>query len=88
MIVEPARSRRTQYGATADDPVAPVVLTDAAPAILRRWNASPLLNDTSMNPCAAPGCSDSRIITPAFTQGSVFDTASTRATIEPSPDNG
>jgi hypothetical protein len=44
-----------------------------------------LLNDTSMNACADPGSSVSRIMTPALTHGCVFCTVATRATIRPSP---
>ena len=78
----PTRSSRTQYGAA---PLAPVVLTLAPPVAGRRWNASPLLNDTSMNACAAPGSTLSRIITPAFVHMLMFCTVATRATMLPSP---
>ena len=53
-------------------PAAPAVLTLAPFVVSRRWNASPLLNDTSMNACADPASSVSRIITPAFTHAFVF----------------
>ena len=41
-----------------------------------------------MKPCADDADSDPRIITPALTQAACDDTVATRATIEPSPDNG
>ena len=57
------------------------------PVTVRRWNASPLLYDTSMNAWAEPASSDPRIITPALTHAAVFDVLTTRATIDPSPSN-
>src|SRR5436190_14245032 len=82
-MVLPARSSLTQYG---DAAAAPVVLVLVPLLVVRRWNARPLLYEISMNACAEPASSVSRIMTPAFTQALVFWTAATRATIDPSPD--
>ena len=79
------RSRRTQYGAAL---AAPIVLVLDPLAERRRWNASPLLYDTSMNACGDPGSRVPRIMTPAFVHAFVFCTVATRATIDPSPVSG
>src|SRR6266550_7954220 len=71
------RCSRTQQGAT---PAPPDVLTLRPPPTGRRWNASPLPADTSMNAWAALGSVLARIITPAFTQAATFCTDATRAT--------
>ena len=46
MIVEPTRVSFTHFGAV---PAPADVLTVVPPATVRRWNASPLPADTSMN---------------------------------------
>ena len=66
----PERSSRTQYGAVSV--VVPVVLADVPAVTRRRWNAVPFAAESSMNACVDPGATDSRIITPAFTQTFVF----------------
>src|SRR5258705_13770449 len=78
----PLRTSFTQRGG----PVAPPeVYVVPPPAPVRRSKATPLLGVTSTVACRAPGVRLSRIITPAFAQGSVFCTLATRATICPSP---
>jgi hypothetical protein len=78
----PTRSSLTQYGAVA---AVPALLELWPPVMVRRWKASPLPAETSMKPCADPGCSVSRIITPAFTQAAVPCSPETRASMRPSP---
>ena len=65
VIVLPRRSSFTHIGAV---PAPPLVLVDIPPCATRRWNASPLPGETSMNACAESAVSRSRIMTPALTQ--------------------
>src|SRR5690242_5331957 len=81
VMTSPFRDSFTHFGA---GPAPPYVSVDPPPVTVRRWNASPFPTDTSMNACAEPASSVSRIITPAFAQSSLPLSDATRATIEPS----
>src|ERR1043166_4672925 len=74
--VLPTRCTRTQYGALS--PLT-VIDEDEAPVLVRHWNETPAPGVTKHEPCVELALSDSRIITPAFAQGSVFCTPVTRA---------
>ena len=76
---------RTQYGAVT---AGPAVLVLTPPVAVRRWKAVPLPGVAIIMACAAPAASDSRIMTPAFAQGSVVGTLTTRAAISTSPVHG
>jgi len=82
VIVLPARTIFTQYGAAIPDPA---IFAAAPPLLARYWNADPLAADTIMNAYAESAASDPRIITPAFDQLFTLATELTCATIWPSP---
>src|SRR4029450_1356634 len=80
--VDPVRTIRTQYGATTRGPAVQVL---APPTAVRRWKAAPFPGVITIIAWRAASERPSRIMTPAFAQGSVFWTLATRATIVPSP---
>jgi hypothetical protein len=82
VIVLPLRASRTQRGAV---PLPPDVCSDVAPLERRRWNASPLPVDTSMNAWAELADVELRIITPIFVQTFDPEIEATRAVIVASP---
>ena len=81
----PARVSFTHRGAV---PGPPEVCADAAPLLVRRWNARPFPVETSMKACAEPASVVVRIITPAFVHAAAPSIDATRATIVPSPLSG
>ena len=83
--VLPARTILTQEGATTP---AMVVDAEIPPAATRRWKDAPWPGVRTIEACAEPGASVSRIITPALAQTFVFRTLVTRATTVPSPLSG
>ena len=85
LIVFPRRSSFTQAGAV---PAPPLVLVDATPCAMRRWNARPFPGDTSMKACAESAVSRSRIMTPALTHACTYSTVATRAIRSASPERG
>jgi hypothetical protein len=58
------------------------------PVAVRRWNATPLPEVTTIMACREPAVSVSRIMTPAFAHAFVFCRVATRAMISPSPVRG
>ena len=78
----PLRVTFSQYGATN-----PVVFTWtlAPPVVVRYWNVTPLAGVMKVEACLALELRLSRIITPAFAQGSVVPTFVTWATRLQSP---
>jgi hypothetical protein len=83
LMTFPALVSFSQRGATPGAPVC----DDAPLVVIRRWKASPLAGEASMNACLDPGANVARIITPAFVHGEMFSTEATRATISPSPES-
>src|SRR5436190_18977325 len=83
LMVWPARANFTHRGAMP----ASLVLVLTLPVVVRRWNATPLPADTSMNACADEAPSVSRIMTPALVHAATSSTDATRATTAASPLN-
>ena len=85
LIVLPRRTRRTH---TAADMAGPVVCAVIRPGFTRRSNARPLPGVTNMKACRASSCSDSRIMMPAFADGSTFCSDATLTRTSRSPEEG